>query len=309
MSSPSTETKERRSTPDPLRGFDVEVDARDPPPDIQELIQSEVSDPSHGFFGPGTVMWRVNQENTIFLAGTAAVLLQVAHPMVSAAGVQHSDYDEDLVGRFERTFDIVDTIVFGDKDTAVEAAMIVRRIHDEVVGELPGDAGRFREGDAYYANRPDLLYWVHATLIDQSMAGYEAYVGSLSGEERQTYYEESQVFGRLMGVPADMYPETVEEFYRDYRGLIRRNVAVGETGEEVIDGFYGQLGLVAPFARFLAGGTMPREARDELLGWGPVRQRLFDVYACCVRRVPLGLLPARVRYREKYRLFGLELED
>lgn len=303
---PSTETRERRPTRDPLAGFDVEVDVTKPPEDIRELIESEVDDPNHGFFGPGTVMWRVNQENTIFLAGTAAVLLQVAHPMVSAAGVQHSDYDEDLVGRFERTFDIVDTIVFGDQDTAVEAAMIVRRIHDDVVGELPGDAGRFREGDDYHANRPDLLYWVHATLIDQSIAGYEAYVRGLTSEEKQTYYEESQVFGRLMGVPKDAYPETVDEFYRDYRRLIERNVAVGETGREVITGFYDQLGVIAPFARVLAGGTMPREARKELLSWGPVKQKLFNGFAWGVRRVPLGLLPAGLRYREKYRLFGME---
>lgn len=291
---------------DLFREFDVPIDQNDVPRDIEVLVERWVDDPEDGFFGPGSIMWRVNQENMIFLAGTAAVLLQVAHPMVSEAGVEHSDYEEDLAGRFERTFEIVDTIVFGDRDTAVQAALIVRRIHDGVTGELSHDTGDFQEGDSYYANRPDLLMWVHSTLIDQSLKGYEAYVAELSSEEKQRYYEESQVFGRLMGVPGEMYPETLDEFYNEYREMIERNISVGPTGREVIDGFYSQLGFSAPFARFLAGGTMPPEARDKLLEWGATRQRLFDLFAFGVRSIPLSILPDKYRYREKYRKFAME---
>ncbi|MDY7082916.1 MAG: oxygenase MpaB family protein [Halobacteria archaeon] len=111
---PSTRTRNGRPPPDydPLSEFDGEwgVDLDDLPDDIAELA-AEVDNPKDGFFGPGSVMWKVNQENALFLAGVSAVLLQVAHPMVSAAGVEHSDFDEDLFGRFETTFDIVDTIL------------------------------------------------------------------------------------------------------------------------------------------------------------------------------------------------------
>lgn len=274
------------------------------PADIVSLM-SEVDDPDEGFFGPDSMMWELGQENILFLAGVAPILLQVAHPMVSAAGVEHSDYDEDLQGRFQTTFDVLDTIVFGDLDTAVKATMFVRRTHDEVVGELPSDAGKYDEGDKYFANNPELLLWVHATLIDQSLVGYETYVQELNDTEKQQYYEESQVFGRLMGIPKDMYPETIEGFYDYYEKYIEKELVIGETGEEVIENFFGAFGLAAPFMRFLGTGTMPEPAEDLFEEYGlksnVVKDLLFRLFAGMMRLVPLSLLPSKIRYREKYR--------
>ncbi|AQL43138.1 hypothetical protein BV210_10610 [Halorientalis sp. IM1011] len=297
----------RGPTSDPLADFGIEVDADEMPDDIADLV-ADVDDPATGFFGPCSVMWRVNRENALFLVGVSSVLLQVGHPMVSAAGIEHSDFDEDLMGRFERTFDIVDTIVFGDVETAVEAAMIVRRMHESVVGELPGDAGRFEAGDGYYAERPDLMLWVHATLIDQSLVGYETYVDDLTDAERERYYEQSQIFGRLMGVPAEAYPETLADFYDYYERAIETDLAIGEAGEDVVETLFDQLGPLAPVARVLGAGSMPAGAREEFEQFGltmtPTRKRLFDVFTRSIRAVPLWALPDSVRYREKFRLFG-----
>lgn len=292
---------------DPLASFDIDIDTDELPDDIAELV-ADVENPAEGFFGPGSVMWRVNRENTLFLVGVSSILLQVGHPMVSAAGVEHSNFDEDLVGRFERTFDIVDTIVFGDVETAVEAAIIVRRMHEAVMGELPHDAGRFETGEDYYANRPDLLLWVHATLIDQSLVGYETYVGDLTEQERERYYEQSQIFGQLMGVPANAYPETLAEFYDYYEQAVEDNIAIGEAGNDVVGTLFDQLGPLAPVARLLGAGTMPEGARAEFEPFGltltPIRRQLFDGFARAVQAIPLRLLPAKIRYREKFRLFG-----
>src|SRR2546421_7425935 len=37
-----------------------------------------------GLFGPDSVIWRVNRESAVALAGTAAILMQFAHPKVAA---------------------------------------------------------------------------------------------------------------------------------------------------------------------------------------------------------------------------------
>ena len=50
-----------------------------------------------GYFPPNSVIRRIgNTPLTPFLGGGAAVLLQVAHPLVAAGVVEHSDYRADL---------------------------------------------------------------------------------------------------------------------------------------------------------------------------------------------------------------------
>src|SRR3989440_9384676 len=48
-----------------------------------------------GLFGPGSLTWRVNREGVLLLGGGAALVLQVAHPLVAAGVEEHSNYRED----------------------------------------------------------------------------------------------------------------------------------------------------------------------------------------------------------------------
>jgi uncharacterized protein (DUF2236 family) len=83
-----------------------------------------------GLFGPGTVTWRVNREGVLLVGGGAALILQVAHPLVAAGVAEHSNYREDPWGRLYRTLDLTTKIVFGDTETAVEAAERIRSVHE-----------------------------------------------------------------------------------------------------------------------------------------------------------------------------------
>ena len=51
-----------------------------------------------------------------------ALLLQLAHPWVAAAVVQHSDTFANPIGRFHRAFSTVFMMVFGTLDQSLEAA-------------------------------------------------------------------------------------------------------------------------------------------------------------------------------------------
>ena len=76
-----------------------------------------------GLFGPGSLTWRVNREGVLLLGGGAALVLQVAHPLVAAGVAEHSNYREDPWGRLYRTLDLTTKIVFGSIE---EAATLLR---------------------------------------------------------------------------------------------------------------------------------------------------------------------------------------
>jgi len=99
----------------------------------------------------------------IFLGAGRALLLQLAHPWVSKAILDHSQALADPVGRFHRTFNPVFTIVFGALDQALTAARRLHRRHAGIQGRLP-------QNSQYWASEPSALYWVHATLVDIMLA-------------------------------------------------------------------------------------------------------------------------------------------
>jgi uncharacterized protein (DUF2236 family) len=288
--------------------WNLEVDTSDPPEDIARLAE-DVETPEEGFFGPDSMMWRINRENALFLNGPTAALLQLGHPKVNAGVADHSDFSEDPNGRFVRTFEIVDSIVFGDLDTAVEAAMTVRRVHDWVTGELEEDVGPFAAGEEYDANRDENLLWVAATLIEQAINGYERYVEELTDAEKEQYYQESKIFGQLFGIPEELYPETLEDFWAYYEQELEETVAVGERGMEMrntlldasaIPGI-DSLRLLRPIQGFLAAGPMPEPAREEFeFTWNGRRQALYDAFSGAVSRA-LPYLPDVLRYNRNYR--------
>jgi uncharacterized protein (DUF2236 family) len=167
--------------------------------------------PGCGFFSPGTVFWQVSREPALLLAGMRALLLQIAHPKIAQGVADHSRYREDLLGRGIRTFTAVYSIVFGEREQAIEAALRVRRVHDRVHGHVvdPLPRGMHRR---YDANDPELLMWVAATLLDSSIMAFELFVRALRVEEKEQYYEDAKLFGQMFGVPPELYPVSWSAF-------------------------------------------------------------------------------------------------
>jgi len=104
-----------------------------------------------GLFGPGSVTWRVNREGVLLLGGGAALVLQVAHPLVAAGVAEFSNYREDPWGRLYRTLDLTTRIVFGDTETALEAGERIRNVHTRVHGVTKEPGGRYPAGTPYDA--------------------------------------------------------------------------------------------------------------------------------------------------------------
>src|SRR5207249_10256886 len=103
-------------------------------------------------------------------------------------------------------------IVFGDRDTATAAARAVNQTHSRV------------RGTGYRALDPDLLRWVHATLVDSALVTYETFVKPLSEREREDFFQESKLLGELLGIPRAHFPATLA----DFTTYLERMVSEGE---------------------------------------------------------------------------------
>jgi uncharacterized protein (DUF2236 family) len=161
--------------------------------------------------GPGSVTWKVNRERATLLGWPAAVLMQLAHPLVAAGVGGHSVYVASparRVERFRSTIQSMLSLTFGSPEAVRETVGRIMGIHEHVRGTLAQEVGPFPAGTPYAAGDPALLLWVHATLVATLPRAYETFVGPLNAEERRRGYLESAAPGRLFDIPAEALPTT-----------------------------------------------------------------------------------------------------
>jgi uncharacterized protein (DUF2236 family) len=243
--------------------------------------------------GPGPLTWRVNGEAVLLLGGGRALILQVAHPGVAAGVAEFSDYRRDPWRRLYRTLDTTLTIVFGDPPSSRAASERLRRVHERV-------AGTDDRGAPYRALDPELLLWVHATLIDTSLTIYERYVKRLGATEISRYYEEMKDLGEAYSIPRDAMPTDYADFRRYWEAMLEGGLRVTETTRDVADAVLRP--DVPPLAwpavellRLVTVGLLPPGLRGELgLSWGPGRERALAGSQLAARGL-LPVLPALVR--------------
>lgn len=166
-----------------------------------------------GLYGPGSEAWRLHREASLLLgAGPRALLLQVAHPLVAEGVDQHSDFRADPWGRLVGTLRSYLRIVYGTGTAARAEIRRLNGLHRAVTGPVRDAAAAARFGGSYAARDPDLSLWVHATLVDSTLATVDAWLEPLSRERRARFYAETLPVGRLFGVPQDRLPPDIDAF-------------------------------------------------------------------------------------------------
>ena len=257
-----------------------------------------------GYFAPESVIRRVGNSPLVpLLGGGPAVLLQVAHPLVAAGVTVHSDYRRDLWRRLLRTLRALYLITYGSKDEADAAGAAVRAVHACVRGTTRFRLGPFPAGTAYSAADPELMLWVHATLVETSLAVYHRFVYRLRREEQEEYYRDMALMACLFGTPSDVIPPTLADF-RDYlRGeLSSPRICVTEPARDVAGVILdaplpAPLRLIAPAHRLSTAALLPPRLRcDYGLRCDPARSLALKAAALSIRvaAVPLFLAAARV---------------
>lgn len=233
-----------------------------------------------GLYPEDSITRRVNRENVLLLGGGRALLMQLAHPKVAAGVDEHSDFRKRPLYRLRRTVRLTMAIVFGDRETANAAARAVNQTHARV------------RGAEYRALDPDLLLWVHATLVDSALVTYETFVKPLSRREREDFFQESKLLGEMLGIPREHFPATSARFDEYVASMVSSGqVKVGPQAREL-----GAL-VLRPRLRLLPGpamipfetvtaGLLPPALRAQYgLAWGAPQRRLYRLMVIAVPRL------------------------
>jgi uncharacterized protein (DUF2236 family) len=260
--------------------------------------------PAATYFTDDSVMRRVHREQAVALAGPRALLMMAAHPVAFEGFFMSTGDLDDPYARLRRTAEVLDVIAWGPKARADVMCRHVRSRHAQVTGVLPQAVGRFPAGTPYSAADPELLLWILACLVDSSLLVYDKYVGRLTHAEREAYWTDYKVMGRLFGLKAEDMPRTYADF-ADYmqRTLTSGDLVVTDTARELGKRIVLDPPVPLParplveLANQITVGIMPPDLRAQYrLSWDPIRALAVAGGAEYVKRVLVPLLPQRVRY-------------
>jgi uncharacterized protein (DUF2236 family) len=282
------------------------------------IVRAAAAGPVAGIFGPHSLTWRIDREAVIFLGAGRALLLQLAHPWVSAAITEHSETLVDPIGRFHRTFNMMFTMVFGTLDQALVAARRLHRRHAAIVGALPAAVGPFAQGSPYAANEICALRWVYATLIDTALTARALVFPALTSDELERYYAECRLFAALFGIPQSCLPMKWDGFVAYNEATLDSEVLSVSDEARAIAGHLlrgTKLWLRPPaWYRAVTARMLPPRLREAFgLHYGQAEDRLAETAIMRLRRV-YPALPERLRYvgpyfEAKARLAGTERAD
>ena len=216
-----------------------------------------------GYFGPDSMMWKVNKEITVLFGGARALLMHAAHPLIAAGARQTSFYQRDPWKRLIRTLSLQISVTFGSKKEADESAHRINKLHEVIKGNDEVT------GDVYDALDHEQLLWVHACLQISSIYFYEKTVKKLSVEEKNKYHKENMVAAGLVLIDIDEMPQTHEELKewvvnksKTENYLIYTDVA--KDVQEIIAGgpVPRHIKPIWPFISFTAFNTLPKEFKE-----------------------------------------------
>jgi len=213
-----------------------------------------------GYFGPQSMMWKVNKEITVLFGGARALLMHAAHPLIAAGARQTSFYQRDPWKRLIRTLSLQNSVTFGTKEEADESAHRINKLHEVIKGEDEVTGGY------YDALDHEQLLWVHACLQISSIYFYEKTVKKLTEKEKNQYHAENTLAAEMVLVDSKIMPKTHEDLKKwviekskekDY--LVLTDVAIDVA--DIISGgpVPRHIKPIWPFISFTAFNTLPPE--------------------------------------------------
>ena len=216
-----------------------------------------------GYFGPNSMMWKVNKEITVLFGGARALLMHAAHPLIAAGARQTSFYQRDPWKRLIRTLSLQNSVTFGTKTEADESAHRINKLHEVIKGE---DVVTKK---IYDALDHEQLLWVHACLQISSIYFYEKTVKKLSESEKNQYHKENILAAKLVLIDENNMPQSHDELKqwvidksREEGYLIYTDVA--KDVQDIIAGgpVPKHIKPIWPFIAFTAFHTLPPEFKN-----------------------------------------------
>ena len=176
---------------------------------------------------PSPTTLRISGDARLMAGSGYALMLQVAHPVVSAGVAEHSNFQQDPWGRLIRTLDYVNVSVFGGDEAAAEMGRRTREMHKRIKGVMP-------DGTHYHSLEPGAFAWVHATLIHSIVKVAARFGRKPTAHEREVFYADWREIGAHIGVRDRDLPETYGEFAEYVRHMERTALHRTESVETVL---------------------------------------------------------------------------
>lgn len=181
------------------------------------------------------LLQKVARENISYIGGTAAVLLQIAHPLVGQGVSEHSEFARRTISRTQYTQMYIYAMIFGSQDEKAVMKAFVDKAHSRVKGG---------EGKgAYNARDPELQLWVAVTIYVSMINGYESIHDPLPPREAELVYQAFSVMGTALQVPPEMWPADLPSFNLYWNDMVENRLRVTQNVRNVMHDLFHPQGL------------------------------------------------------------------
>jgi len=236
---------------------------------------------------------RINAERIVLFGWGRAILLQLAHPLIAAGVHDHSGFRATpwaAVSRLYHTVHAMLALTFGTPTEHGQALEGIRAIHRRVNGVLPEHSGPFRAGTRYSAEDPDLVLWVHLTLLESIPLTYELLVGPLSTSDRDAYCAEAAGVALALCAREAEVPRTWHDAQRAIErvrqsGVLTVSAQARTIARSVLYPPGGWTLFPATFLnRAVTVGLLPADLRSQYgLAWTARQERAFNAIVPLLR--------------------------
>ena len=249
-----------------------------------------------GWFGPGSVAWRVWLYPTASLQGFArAVTIEHLDPdLVAAVDASGQVYQRTPI-RYDRTMEYFVSWLTADSQTVIRMSDILMKVHDRSYGINPVT------GNTFEANNPDSQLWIHVTAWHSILYVYEVFgPGKLTRDEENEYWQQMVTAAAAQPIRQEDVPRTrgeVLKYLDDWRERLSASESAIRNVDHILDGFetiepdlpkwLQKLGR--PLLRWSIIATYPRWMRPML---GVKQSRLKDTLSIAVWRPIYKVLAA-----------------
>src|SRR3954451_23006431 len=182
-----------------------------------------------GYFPEGeSVLRHVHEQRAVgLLYGQRALLMQAMDPVAFTGLLGHTTGLSAPFKRLARTGQAMETVFFGTRAEADRITGRVRRMHARVRWDGAN-------GESLGADQPEFLLWILACLADSALAMHHWFVGSLSRDELERFWDEYLLVGELFGLEREHAPASYREFRDWFRGRLESGeLQVGEDAREI----------------------------------------------------------------------------
>jgi uncharacterized protein (DUF2236 family) len=189
---------------------------------------------------PQSVTWQVHIDRSMWIGGVRGLMLQALHPIAMRGVWQNSNFQEDPIGRLQRTADFVGVVTWGTTEEADELGRKVRGIHRALRIQDP-DTGRVHRVDD-----PELLLWVHCAEVSSYLDVARRAGLRLSDRQADRYLAEQRRSATYVGLHEEDVPGSVAEM-EEYFATARSQLKVTPEARSTV--------------RFLLWPKLPHEMR------------------------------------------------